>query len=43
MYKVYFFDGIQETQGVCAAAYQTSEFPAFFTEKSGCKVAPLIY
>ncbi|XP_041996141.1 pseudouridine-5'-phosphate glycosidase-like isoform X2 [Salvia splendens] len=26
-----------ETQGVCAAAYQTSEFPAFFTEKSGCK------
>ncbi|GAB2277057.1 hypothetical protein Dimus_011765 [Dionaea muscipula] len=27
-----------ETQGVCVAAYGTSEFPAFFTEKSGCKV-----
>ncbi|KAL0419523.1 UNVERIFIED_CONTAM: Pseudouridine-5'-phosphate glycosidase [Sesamum radiatum] len=26
-----------ETQGVCVAAYQTNEFPAFFTEKSGCK------
>ncbi|KAK6164100.1 hypothetical protein DH2020_000964 [Rehmannia glutinosa] len=26
-----------ETQGVCVAAYQTSEFPAFFTEKSGCQ------
>ncbi|KAI3450016.1 hypothetical protein Pfo_006681 [Paulownia fortunei] len=26
-----------ETQGVCVAAYQTSEFPAFFTEKSGFK------
>ncbi|KAL8159419.1 hypothetical protein V2J09_000956 [Rumex salicifolius] len=24
-----------ETQGVCVAAYGTSEFPAFFTEKSG--------
>ncbi|GAB2227112.1 hypothetical protein Droror1_Dr00008920 [Drosera rotundifolia] len=27
-----------ETQGVCVAAYGTDEFPAFFTEKSGCKV-----
>ncbi|GAB4835261.1 hypothetical protein Ancab_000170 [Ancistrocladus abbreviatus] len=27
-----------ETQGVCVAAYGTNEFPAFFTEKSGCKV-----
>ncbi|CAH9099728.1 unnamed protein product [Cuscuta europaea] len=26
-----------ETQGVCVAAYQTDEFPAFFTETSGCK------
>ncbi|KAK6122780.1 hypothetical protein DH2020_043478 [Rehmannia glutinosa] len=26
-----------ETQGVCVAAYQTSEFPAFFTQKSGCQ------
>ncbi|KAL0459145.1 UNVERIFIED_CONTAM: Pseudouridine-5'-phosphate glycosidase [Sesamum latifolium] len=26
-----------ETQGVCVAAYQTNEFPAFFTEKSGCE------
>lgn len=26
-----------ETQGVCVAAYQTDEFPSFFTEKSGCK------
>ncbi|CAA0805834.1 indigoidine synthase A family protein [Striga hermonthica] len=26
-----------ETQGVCVAAYRTNEFPAFFTEKSGCK------
>ncbi|KAH6837029.1 indigoidine synthase A family protein [Perilla frutescens var. hirtella] len=26
-----------ETQGVCVAAYQTSQFPAFFTEKSGYK------
>ncbi|XP_019176810.1 PREDICTED: uncharacterized protein LOC109172091 [Ipomoea nil] len=26
-----------ETQGVCVAAYQTNEFPAFFTEASGCK------
>nr|XP_023924234.1 uncharacterized protein LOC112035633 isoform X2 [Quercus suber] len=27
-----------ETQGVCVAAYKTDEFPAFFTETSGCKV-----
>jgi len=27
-----------ETQGVCVAAYKTNEFPAFFTETSGCKV-----
>ncbi|XP_021894181.1 uncharacterized protein LOC110811880 isoform X2 [Carica papaya] len=27
-----------ETQGVCVAAYNTDEFPAFFTETSGCKV-----
>ncbi|KAG8637341.1 pseudouridine-5'-phosphate glycosidase isoform X5 [Manihot esculenta] len=27
-----------ETQGVCVATYKTNEFPAFFTEKSGCKV-----
>ncbi|GLT50721.1 hypothetical protein SLA2020_241870 [Shorea laevis] len=27
-----------ETQGVCVAAYKTHEFPAFFTERSGCKV-----
>ncbi|KAK3004789.1 hypothetical protein RJ639_019922 [Escallonia herrerae] len=27
-----------ETQGVCVAAYATNEFPAFFTDKSGCKV-----
>ncbi|TXG73244.1 hypothetical protein EZV62_001823 [Acer yangbiense] len=26
-----------ETQGVCVAAYKTHEFPAFFTESSGCK------
>ncbi|XP_057954875.1 pseudouridine-5'-phosphate glycosidase [Malania oleifera] len=26
-----------ETQGVCVAAYKTNDFPAFFTEKSGCK------
>ncbi|KAL6563884.1 hypothetical protein OROHE_005124 [Orobanche hederae] len=26
-----------ETQGVCVAAYRTNEFPAFFTDKSGCK------
>ncbi|KDP43637.1 hypothetical protein JCGZ_22951 [Jatropha curcas] len=26
-----------ETQGVCVAAYKTDEFPAFFTETSGCK------
>ncbi|XP_051141773.1 pseudouridine-5'-phosphate glycosidase isoform X2 [Andrographis paniculata] len=26
-----------ETQGVCVAAYQTNEFPAFFTDKSGYK------
>nr|GLL21423.1 uncharacterized protein LOC109181966 [Ipomoea trifida] len=28
----------EETQGVCVAAYQTNEFPAFFTEASGCKL-----
>jgi pseudouridine-5'-phosphate glycosidase len=28
----------QETQGVTVAAYKTNEFPAFFTEVSGCKV-----
>ncbi|CAM8958718.1 unnamed protein product [Rhodiola kirilowii] len=28
-----------ETQGVCVAAYKTNEFPAFFTETSGCKVS----
>ncbi|KAH9325581.1 hypothetical protein KI387_005759, partial [Taxus chinensis] len=27
-----------ETQGVAVAAYNTEEFPAFFTQKSGCKV-----
>ncbi|KAK6936958.1 Pseudouridine-5'-phosphate glycosidase [Dillenia turbinata] len=27
-----------ETQGVCVAGYRTNEFPAFFTERSGCKV-----
>ncbi|KAF6137561.1 hypothetical protein GIB67_031840 [Kingdonia uniflora] len=27
-----------ETQGVPVAAYKTDEFPAFFTERSGCKV-----
>ncbi|XP_027335290.1 uncharacterized protein LOC113849507 isoform X5 [Abrus precatorius] len=27
-----------ETLGVCVAAYKTNEFPAFFTESSGCKV-----
>ncbi|XP_040991853.1 pseudouridine-5'-phosphate glycosidase isoform X2 [Juglans microcarpa x Juglans regia] len=27
-----------ETQGVCVATYKTNEFPAFFTETSGCKV-----
>ncbi|KAG8047736.1 hypothetical protein GUJ93_ZPchr0008g11838 [Zizania palustris] len=27
-----------ETQGVTVAAYRTNEFPAFFTEASGCKV-----
>ncbi|KAJ4943985.1 hypothetical protein NE237_022060 [Protea cynaroides] len=27
-----------ETQGVTVAAYKTHEFPAFFTETSGCKV-----
>ncbi|KAL6564786.1 hypothetical protein OROMI_016236 [Orobanche minor] len=26
-----------ETHGVCVAAYRTNEFPAFFTDKSGCK------
>lgn len=27
-----------ETQGVSVATYKTNEFPAFFTESSGCKV-----
>ncbi|KAJ9542683.1 hypothetical protein OSB04_029189 [Centaurea solstitialis] len=27
-----------ETQGVCVVSYKTEDFPAFFTEKSGCKV-----
>ncbi|KAH7653731.1 Pseudouridine-5'-phosphate glycosidase protein [Dioscorea alata] len=27
-----------ETQGVTVAAYKTHEFPAFFTESSGCKI-----
>ncbi|KAB1202897.1 Pseudouridine-5'-phosphate glycosidase [Morella rubra] len=27
-----------ESQGVCVATYKTDEFPAFFTETSGCKV-----
>ncbi|XP_074315634.1 pseudouridine-5'-phosphate glycosidase-like [Silene latifolia] len=26
------------THGVCVAGYRTNEFPAFFTETSGCKV-----
>nr|KAJ0223090.1 hypothetical protein LSAT_V11C200060590 [Lactuca sativa] len=26
-----------ETQGVCVAAYKTDDFPAFYSEKSGCK------
>ena len=26
-----------ETQGVCVAAYQSDEFPAFFTPSSGCQ------
>ncbi|KAH9606038.1 hypothetical protein KSS87_006675 [Heliosperma pusillum] len=30
-----------ETQGVCVAGYRTNEFPAFFTETSGCKDQPL--
>lgn len=29
---------LQETQGVCVAGYKTDEFPAFFSETSGCKV-----
>ncbi|KAL6753496.1 pseudouridine-5'-phosphate glycosidase [Haematococcus lacustris] len=28
---------VLETQGVCVAAYQVDEFPAFFTPHSGCK------
>lgn len=32
------FYSVQETQGVCVATYRTNEFPAFFTESSGCKV-----
>ncbi|GLJ40657.1 hypothetical protein SUGI_0839490 [Cryptomeria japonica] len=28
-----------ETQGVAVVAYKTEEFPAFFTQKSGCKVS----
>ncbi|KAK9089918.1 hypothetical protein Scep_029000 [Stephania cephalantha] len=31
-----------ETQGVCVAAYKTHEFPAFFTDTSGCKVVNLV-
>ncbi|CAI0541823.1 unnamed protein product [Linum tenue] len=27
-----------ETQGVCVVGYKTDEFPAFFTDTSGCKV-----
>lgn len=27
-----------ETQGVTVAAFRTNEFPAFFTESSGCKI-----
>ncbi|GJT38967.1 indigoidine synthase A family protein [Tanacetum coccineum] len=27
-----------ETQGVSVVSYQTDDFPAFYTEKSGCKV-----
>lgn len=27
-----------ETQGVCVATYATNDFPAFFTERSGCRV-----
>ncbi|KVI08033.1 Indigoidine synthase A-like protein [Cynara cardunculus var. scolymus] len=30
-----------ETQGVCVVSYKTDDFPAFFTEKSGCKSMPL--
>ncbi|XP_048139745.1 pseudouridine-5'-phosphate glycosidase [Rhodamnia argentea] len=26
-----------ETQGVCVATYATNDFPAFFTERSGCQ------
>ena len=32
---------MQETQEVYVAAYKSDEFPAFFTEKSGCKVQKL--
>lgn len=32
---------MQETQGVCVAAYRTNEFPAFFTERSGSQVLPM--
>jgi pseudouridine-5'-phosphate glycosidase len=35
---LHFLSSLQETQGVCVAAYKTNEFPAFFTETSGCKV-----
>lgn len=34
---------MQETQGVCVATYKTNEFPAFFTEKSGCKVCQICF
>ncbi|CAI0541820.1 unnamed protein product [Linum tenue] len=27
-----------ETQGVCVVGYKTDEFPAFFTDTSGCKI-----
>ncbi|PIA26482.1 hypothetical protein AQUCO_09300059v1 [Aquilegia coerulea] len=32
------FFASMETQGVTVAAYKTDQFPAFFTETSGCKV-----
>lgn len=37
-WKKLLFAELQETQGVCIAAYKTDEFPAFFTETSGYKV-----
>nr|CAB3478378.1 unnamed protein product [Digitaria exilis] len=32
-----------ETQGVTVAAYRTNEFPAFFTEISGCQVSRIFW